>query len=109
MPDDRAERHGIQHGRALDIGIEADDGQHERRNQRGRENSFADVDDHDEQREHLALRAQRVRAAGIAAADLADVHAPEMPHQQAAERPTEQVRERELQAELQHAERTLGA
>ena len=47
---------------------------------------FADVDDHHPQREHLALRAQRVRAAGVAAADLADVDAAvEEADEQAAE------------------------
>ncbi len=50
------------------------------------QNAFADVDDHDPEREGFALRAQRVGAAGVAAAELADVDAAvEEADEQAAE------------------------
>jgi hypothetical protein len=64
----------------------------EARRQPHRGDALADIDQHRAQRELPPLRAQCIRAAGIAAAVLADVDAAQPPEQQAARERTEQVR-----------------
>ena len=66
------------------------------------EQCLADVDDDDAERKQLALRAQRVRAAGVATALRADVYAAQPTEQQAAEQRPEQIRQQGLQAEFEH-------
>ncbi len=89
---DRGERDAVEHEPPVDLGIEADARYGEIGNDAGREDTFADVDDHDPERERLALRAQRVRAARVAAADRPDVHpAPEITDDEAADHGADQV------------------
>jgi len=74
--------------RAFDVGIEADQGSTSAED--AAVELLADVDDHDEQREHLAL----VRSAFVPRGCRADLRMSthEMPDQQAAERPTTSTR-----------------
>ena len=69
--------------------------QRQRRNDPRCDDAFADVDEHDPQRKRLALGTQCVRAAGIAAAERADIHAAtQPPHDETAdERANEIARE----------------
>ena len=66
-------------------------GQRQGRQHAGREPALGDVDDDHAQRKRLALRAQRIGAAGIAAALFADVHALQAANQQRAHERAEQV------------------
>ena len=53
--------------------------------------------------EQLALRAQCVRGAGIAAAGTADIDAAQPPEHEAAEQRTQEIGEERLDREFQHA------
>src|SRR5690606_5780782 len=67
-----------------------------------------DIDHDDPQREPLALRAEGVRAAGIPAAEPADIDAAlQIADDEAAKDRAQQVRDREFQSELEHALRIL--
>src|SRR5690606_27627548 len=103
VPEDRAERDRVEHELARDGRVEADARDRQARQPRRGDDALADVDHHDPQREPLALRAERVRAAGIAAADPADIDAAlQIADDQAAEHGAQQVRQREFQSELDH-------
>src|SRR5215470_8031574 len=81
------------------------------RQERGRQPSrgdpaLADVDDQDPQRKDLALRAQRIGAAGIATAESADIHpATHASHYQAPDDRAHEVAQQDLDEELSHAAR----
>ena len=87
---------------AIDRGIDPDQRQTEPRQHADGQQRLADVDHDHAEREAPALRAQRVGAAGVAAALLADVHAAQPPDEQAAEQRAQQVGEQCLDAEFEH-------
>ena len=64
--------------------------------------SLADVDDDHAERESPALGAQRIGAAGVAAALRADVHAAQGAEQQAADHRPQQVSDEGLETEFEH-------
>src|SRR5690606_38185240 len=108
VAEDRAEGDRVEHELARDRGIEADAGDREPRKPRRRDDPSRDVDHDDPQREPLALRAEGLRAAGIATAELADIDAAlQIADDEAAEHGAQQVRDREFQSELEHALRIL--
>jgi tetratricopeptide (TPR) repeat protein len=77
VPGDRGKGDGVQHERAVDERIEADARNREARYHGRGEDALADVDREHGRRERFALRSECVRAARVAAAELADVDAPE--------------------------------
>ena len=63
-----------------------------------------------QKRERLALRAQRIRAAGIAAAERADVHAAaQPPDDETADERAEQIAREYLEDELGHEGKNISA
>src|SRR5690606_37396961 len=108
VTEDRAERDRVEHEVARDRGIEADAGDRPPRKPRRGDDPLRDIDHDDPQREPLALRAEGVRAAGIPAAEPADIDAAlQIADDEAAKDRAQQVRDREFQSELEHALRIL--
>ncbi len=71
---------------------------------------LADVDEHHPQRKRLALRAQRVGAAGVAAAERADIDtAAQLADDQTADQRADQIAREYLEKKLDHAGKNISA
>jgi len=87
---------------ARNLGVQGDARQGRLREIQHREHPFADVYDQHRESEQLALRAQRIRGTGIAAARTADIDAAQTPQHETAEQCAQQIREQRLDREFQH-------
>ncbi len=81
-----------------------------RRDQACRDDALADIDDHDPERERLALRAQGVRAAGIATTQRANVHATAQPsHDETADERAKEIARDDFDDESAHTDKNISA
>ena len=94
---------------ARDDGIRGDARNRESRQPARGEPALADVDDDGGRREAEALGAQRIGAAGVAAAHGADVDAAQLPDRERADDRAQQVGDQDLEAEFQHQARNSRA
>jgi hypothetical protein len=83
-------------------GIQGDARQGRLREIQHREHPFTDVHYEHGESEELALSAQRIRGAGIAAARAADIDAAHASEHETAEQCAQQIREQRLDREFQH-------
>ena len=105
MADDNRRRAGNGKPVTIDAWIDADERDAHRRQQRSCEPALADVDQHDPEGEGIALGPQRIRAACIAAAELANIDAAaQLTDDQTADQCAEQVGEQRFEAKFKHGQ-----